>query len=255
MSDIHNTIADLMLENRKFPPSAEFKRQALVTDTSMYDDADEDYQGFWARQSSDLLTWSSDWSTICEWELPYAKWFVGGELNVSYNCLDRHVEAGRGDKVAFHWEGEPGDTRSITYADLLAEVQRFANALKGLGVEKGDRVAIYMPMIPELPMALLACARIGAAHSVVFGGFSADSLSDRINDAEAKVLITADGGWRRGQAALLKPTVDVALADTSSITGVVVVQRTGASGDESEIPMTEGRDHWYHELMAEADPV
>ncbi|HEY4610183.1 MAG TPA: AMP-binding protein, partial [Ilumatobacteraceae bacterium] len=204
MSDSHNTIADLMLENRKFPPSGEFKRQALVTDTSMYDDADEDYQGFWARQSSDLLTWSSDWTTICEWELPYAKWFVGGQLNVSYNCLDRHVEAGRGDKVAFYWEGEPGDSRVLTYAELLDEVQRFANALKGLGVERGDRVNIYLPMIPEAAIAMLACARIGAPHSVVFGGFSAQSLSDRINDAEAKVLITADGGYRRGEVFPLK---------------------------------------------------
>jgi acetyl-CoA synthetase len=248
MSDSHNTIADLMLENRKFPPSAEFKRQALVTDTSMYDDADEDYQGFWARQSSDLLTWSSDWTTICEWELPYAKWFVGGQLNVSYNCLDRHVEAGRGDKVAFYWEGEPGDSRVLTYADLLDEVQRFANALKGLGVERGDRVNIYLPMIPEAAIAMLACARIGAAHSVVFGGFSAQSLSDRINDAEAKVLITADGGYRRGEVFPLKSAADEALATAATIEHVVVVRRGG-----NEIEMTAGRDHWYHDLIAAAD--
>ncbi|MBV9951280.1 MAG: AMP-binding protein, partial [Acidimicrobiia bacterium] len=248
-------IEDYLTEDRTFPPSEAFKEQSLVAGTFLYDEADQDFEGFWARQAADLLDWDSDCQTILEWDLPFAKWFVGGTLNVTRNCLDRHVDAGNGDRVAYHWEGEPGDTRTITYADLLAEVQRFANVLKGLGVERGDRVAIYMPMIPELPMALLACARIGAAHSVVFGGFSADSLSDRINDAEAKVLITADGGWRRGQPALLKPTVDVALADTSSITGVVVVQRTGASGDDSEIPMTEGRDHWYHELMAEADPV
>ena len=246
-------IEDYLSEDRTFPPSDEFKEQSLVAGTFLYDEADQDFEGFWARQAAELLDWDREWDTILEWEQPFAKWFVGGTLNVTRNCLDRHVEAGRGDKVAFHWEGEPGDTRTITYAELLAEVQRFANALKGLGVERGDRVAIYMPMIPELPMALLACARIGAAHSVVFGGFSADSLSDRINDAEAKVLITADGGWRRGQAALLKPTADVALVDTPSITGVVVVQRTGASGDDAEIPMTEGRDHWYHDLVAAAD--
>src|SRR3954454_1590265 len=249
MSDSHNTIADLMLENRKFPPSAEFKRQALVTDTSMYDDADEDYQGFWARQSSDLLTWSSDWTTICEWELPYAKWFVGGQLNVSYNCLDRHVEAGRGDKVAFYWEGEPGDSRVLTYAILLDEVQRFANALKELGVTRGDRVNIYLPMIPEAAIAMLACARIGAAHSVVFGGFSAQSLSDRINDAEAKVLITADGGYRRGDVFPLKPAADEALQSTPTIEHVVVVRRGG-----NDVTMQDGRDVWYHDIVAEASP-
>jgi len=248
MSDSHNTIDDLMLENRKFPPSAEFKRQALVTDTGMYDDADEDYQGFWARQSHDLLTWSSDWTTICEWELPFAKWFVGGQLNVTYNCLDRHVEAGRGDKVAFYWEGEPGDSRVLTYADLLDEVQRFANALKSLGVAKGDRVNIYLPMIPEAAIAMLACARIGAAHSVVFGGFSAQSLSDRINDAEAKVLITADGGYRRGDVFALKSAADEAIATAPSIDHVVVVRRGG-----NEIEMVDGRDHWYHDLIAAAD--
>jgi acetyl-CoA synthetase len=248
MSDSHNTIDDLMLENRKFPPTAEFKRQALVTDTGMYDDADEDYQGFWARQSHDLLTWSSDWTTICEWELPFAKWFVGGQLNVTYNCLDRHVEAGRGDKVAFYWEGEPGDSRVLTYADLLDEVQRFANALKSLGVAKGDRVNIYLPMIPEAAIAMLACARIGAAHSVVFGGFSAQSLSDRINDAEAKVLITADGGYRRGDVFPLKSAADEAIATAPSIDHVVVVRRGG-----NEIEMVDGRDHWYHDLIAAAD--
>ncbi len=250
MSDNHNTIDDLMLENRKFPPSADFKRQALVTDTSLYDDADEDYHGFWARQAADLLTWSTDWQTICEWKLPFAKWFVGGQLNVSYNCLDRHVEAGRGDKVAFYWEGEPGDARVLTYASLLDEVQRLANALKDLGVRRGDRVNIYLPMIPEAAVAMLACARIGAAHSVVFGGFSAQSLSDRINDAEAKVLITADGGYRRGEVFPLKPAADDAIATTPTIEHVVVVRRGG-----NEVDMIEGRDHWYHDLVTAADPV
>ncbi len=250
MSDNHNTIDDLLLENRKFPPSADFKRRALITDTSLYDEADEDYQGFWARQAADLLTWSTDWQTICEWKLPFAEWFVGGQLNVSYNCLDRHVEAGRGEKVAFYWEGEPGDARVLTYASLLDEVQRFANALKDLGVQRGDRVNIYLPMIPEAAVAMLACARIGAAHSVVFGGFSAQSLSDRINDAEAKVLITADGGYRRGEVFPLKPAADDAIATTPTIEHVVVVRRGG-----NEVDMIEGRDHWYHDLVTAADPM
>ncbi len=214
MADQDDTIQALLDENRTFPPSAAFKQQALVADTSLYDEANRDYQGFWARQAAELLTWRQDWHTICDWDLPYSKWFVGGQLNVSENCLDRHVAAGRGDKVAFHWEGEPGDTRTITYADLLDEVQRFANVLKGLGVKQGDRVNIYLPMIPEAAVAMLACARIGAPHSVVFGGFSAHSLIDRINDAEAKVLITADGGHRRGEVFPLKPAADEAIAQT-----------------------------------------
>jgi acetyl-CoA synthetase len=238
------TIEALYLEERTFPPSEEFKKDALVVGTWMYDDAAQDYEGFWARQAADLLDWSEEWHTILEWELPFAKWFVGGRLNVAYNCVDRHVEAGRGDKVAFHWEGEPGDTRAITYAELRDEVARFANVLKSLGVGKGDRVNIYMPMIPELPVAMLACARIGAPHSVVFGGFSADALRDRINDAEAKVLVTADGGWRRGTAVPLKANADAALEGTPSIEHVVVVRRT-----EADITMVEGRDRWYHDLM------
>jgi acetyl-CoA synthetase len=247
------TIEDYLLENRTFPPPDDFKAGAHVVSSDIYDEADRDYQGFWAREAANLLHWDTEWDTICEWDLPYAKWFVGGKLNASYNCLDRHVEAGLGDRVAFHWEGEPGDTRTITYADLLGDVQRFANVLKGLGVVKGDRVAIYLPMIPEIAVAVLACARIGAPHSVVFGGFSADSLADRINDAECKVVITADGGWRRGKPGLLKPTADVAVANTTTVEHMVVVQRTGASGGPTDTAMTEGRDHWYHDLMAEAD--
>ena len=243
-------IDDLMAENRRFPPSDSFKKTALVTDTGLYDDGDADYEGFWARQAADLLHWNTDWHTICEWELPFAKWFIGGQLNVAYNCLDRHVLAGKGDKVAIHWEGEPGDTRTITYAELLDEVQRFANALKGLGVGKGDRVNIYLPMIPEAAIAMLACARIGAAHSVVFGGFSSQSLADRINDAEAKALITADGGYRRGEVFPLKSQADEAMASTPSITACVVVQR-----GNNDVEMQTGRDHWYHELIAAADPV
>ena len=250
MTDEHDTIDALMDEQRLFPPSAAFKAQALAVDTSLYDEANVDYQGFWAKQAESLLDWSTDWHTICEWELPYSKWFVGGELNVSFNCLDRHVLAGKGDKVAFHWEGEPGDSRTITYSDLLGEVQQFANVLKGLGVQRGDRVNIYLPMIPEAAVAMLACARIGAAHSVVFGGFSAQSLTDRINDAEAKVLITADGGYRRGEVFPLKAAADEAVEGTPTIEHVVVVRRGG-----NAVEMVDGRDHWYHELMATADPV
>jgi acetyl-CoA synthetase len=248
------TIEDYFLEDRTFPPPEDFTRDALITSADVYDEAERDWQGFWAKQAAELVTWFEDWHTVLEWDLPFAKWFVGGKLNVAYNCLDRHVEEGRGDRVAYHWEGEPGDTRTITYADLLAEVQRFANVLRGLGVQRGDRVAIYMPMIPELPVAMLACARIGAAHSVVFGGFSADSLADRINDAECKVLVTADGGFRRGQAHLLKPIADVAIASTPSIEDVVVVRRVGGheAAGEASVELVEGRDHWYHDLMADA---
>jgi acetyl-CoA synthetase len=246
MSDQH-TIDALMAENRTFPPPDWFKDEALVVGTFLYDEAARDDEGFWARQAADLVQWSQPWDTILDWQLPFAKWFVGGKLNVSENCLDRHVAAGRGDKVAFHWEGEPGDTRTITYAELLDDVRRFANVLKSLGVGKGDRVNIYLPMIPEAAVAMLACARIGAPHSVVFGGFSAQSLADRINDAEAKVLVTADGGYRRGEVFPLKPAADEALAQTSTIEHVVVVKRGG-----NEVEMVDGRDHWYDELMHDA---
>jgi acetyl-CoA synthetase len=246
----HDTIDALQWEKRKFPPSDAFKKNTLVAGTFLYDEANKDYEAFWARQASELVAWDTSWDTICEWNLPYSKWFVGGKLNVSYNCLDRHVIAGKGDKVAFHFEGEPGDTRTITYSQMLDEVQKFANVLKGLGVNKGDRVNIYLPMIPEAAVAMLACARIGAVHSVVFGGFSSQALSDRINDAEAKVLITADGGYRRGEVFALKPQADEAVASTPSITAVVVVKRGG-----NEVDMQAGRDHWYHELMAKADAV
>ncbi len=240
-------INDLLLEQRKFPPSSAFSSNALVSNNALYDEAKKDYKAFWERQAKELVSWAKPWDTVCEWDLPFAKWFVGGQLNVSYNCLDRHVEAGRGDKVAIHFEGEPGDTRTITYAQLLDEVKKFANALKSLGVQKGDRINIYLPMIPEAAVAMLACARIGAAHSVVFGGFSSQALADRINDAEAKVLITADGGYRRGEVFALKPQADEALANTPSIQHVVVVQR-----GKNEVSMQAGRDHWYHELMASA---
>jgi len=249
------TIEDFLVEGRTFAPSDSFKAESLLADDSVYDDAATDYEAFWARQAHDLLSWQRSWDSVLEWDLPFAKWFVGGQLNVSENCLDRHVRAGIGDRVAFHWEGEPGDTRTLTYSDLLAKVERFANVLKDLGVTKGDKVAIYLPMIPELPISLLACARIGAAHSVVFGGFSADSLADRINDAQCKVLITADGGWRRGKPGLLKPTADVAVANCPSIETVVVVDRIASSGGEATIDWVEGRDHWFHDLMADAEPT
>jgi acetyl-CoA synthetase len=243
-SDHHDTIDALSAENRKFPPSEDFKADALVTGTFLYDEAAEDDEAFWARQASDLVDWAEPWDTVLEWDLPDAKWFVGGKLNVAYNCLDRHVLNGKGDKIAIHWEGEPGDTRTITYRALLDEVSQFANVLKGLGVEQGDRVNIYLPMVPEAAVAMLACARIGAAHSVVFGGFSSQALADRINDADAKVLVTADGGYRRGEVFPLKPAADEACAHAPSIEHVVVVKRGG-----NDVDMVDGRDHWYHDLM------
>jgi acetyl-CoA synthetase len=241
------TIEDFFIEDRVFPPPAAFVADALVTDEAMYAEAEADYEAFWARQARELVSWYDDFDTTLEWELPFARWFVGGTLNVSYNCLDRHVEAGRGDKVAYHWEGEPGDTRTITYAELLIEVCKFANVLKGLGLQRGDRVAIYMPMIPELPVAMLACTRIGVAHSVIFGGFSPDSIIDRVNDGEAKAIITADGGYRRGAVAPLKPAVDEAVASTPTVENVIVVQRGG-----NGVEMVAGRDHWWHQLMESA---
>lgn len=247
MAETPETIDDLLAENRHFPPPAEFAAQALTFGVDLRGEAAADTQAYWARHAKELLTWNQPWHTVCEWNLPFAQWFVGGTLNVAYNCVDRHVEAGNGARVAIHWEGEPGDTRTITYADLLDEVQRFANVLLGLGVGRGDRVNLYLPMIPEAVVAMLACARIGAAHSVVFGGFSAQSLSDRINDASAKVLITADGGWRRGEVFPLKPQADAAVESAPTIEHVVVVQR-----GNNPVDMLEGRDHWYHDLMANA---
>jgi acetyl-CoA synthetase len=244
-------IDDFLLEERRFPPPEGFAARAVVSDDSVYARADTDVEGFWAEQAR-TLDWYREWQKVLEWDLPFARWFVGGTLNVSVNCLDRHVAAGHGDRVAYFFEGEPGDRRSITYGDLLADVERFANVLKGLGVRRGDRVAIYMPMIPELPVAMLACTRVGAAHSVVFGGFSPDALRDRINDAEARVLVTADGGWRRGSVVALKEHADVALAATPSIEHVVVARRTGDAG--GTVPMTAGRDAWWDDLMADAAP-
>ena len=250
MVDEVHAIDALSYEQRTFPPSTEFKANAIVSDQSLYLEGERDFEAYWARHARELISWAQPFTKTLEWDLPYAEWFSDGTLNVSYNCLDRQVLAGRGDKVAFYWEGEPGDSRVITYSQLLDEVQRFANVLKNLGIKKGDRVNIYLPMIPEAAVAMLACARIGAAHSVVFGGFSSQSLSDRINDAEAKLLITADGGWRRGEVFPLKSQADEALKSTTTIEHVVVVKR-----GNNEISMTPGRDVWYHEAIAEADAV
>jgi acetyl-CoA synthetase len=233
----------LLQEGRTFPPPDDFRKDALVTDAAVYADAERDWQGYWAAQAL-ALDWYQEWHTIVDWELPFAKWFAGGTLNVAHNCLDRHVDAGHGDQVAYHWEGEPGDTRTITYRDLLEESSRLANLLRSLGVQKGDRVAIYMGMVPELPAALLACARIGAPHSVVFGGFTATSLRDRIDDAQAKVLITADGAWRRGSVIALKDIADDAVAQTPSIEHVLVLRRT-----ENDVQMQDGRDIWWHDTV------
>jgi acetyl-CoA synthetase len=237
------TLENLLNEDRQFAPPAEFAANANVTEEA-YQQAAEDRLGFWATQAR-RLTWAKEWDDVLDWSNPpFAKWFVGGQLNVAYNCLDRHIEAGRGSKIAIHWEGEPGDQRSITYTDLHRSVCQAANALTGLGVVAGDRVAIYMPMIPEAAIAMLACARLGAPHSVVFGGFSVDALANRIQDAQAKVVITADGGYRRGNVSALKPTVDEAAAECPSVQHVLVVRRTG-----QDVGWTEGRDTWWHDVV------
>ncbi len=241
-------IENLFAERRTFPPSAAFVAQANAK-ADLYAEAERDFVGFWERRARERLAWDVPFETTLEWNPPFAKWFVGGKLNVSYNCVDRHVENGLGDKVAYHWIGEPGDTRTLTYADLQREVGKAANALLELGVRTGDRVAIYMPMIPELPIAMLACARIGAPHTVIFGGFSAEALSGRINDCGAKVLITADGGYRRGKEVGLKHHADEALASAPTIEHAIVVNRTGHG-----VHMVEGRDHWWHELVDRQSP-
>jgi len=240
----------LLQENRKFSPSAEFRRNAHVSDHALYGQSPE---AFWESQANQL-EWFEKWKTVCEWKPPHAKWFIGGKLNISVNCVDRHIKTYRRNKAALIWEGEPGDRRTLTYWDLYVEVQKFANVLKRMGVKRGDRVAIYMPLIPEVAIAMLACTRVGAIHSVVFGGFSPESLRDRINDAQAKLLITADGGYRRGAVVPLKRNADKAIEECPTIENVVVVQRRpGAGGDEAFADMKEGRDHWWHRLMREAD--
>ena len=250
-----NDIDVLLQENRKFPPSDEFRAAAQVTSPDIYEDAARDPEAYWAKMAGQLQ-WIRPWDTVLEWKPPHAQWFIGGKLNVSANCLDRHLDGPRRDAPAIIWEGEPGDERTVTYAELHAEVVKFGSALRSLGVTKGDRVAIYLPMIPEAAIAMLACARIGAIHSVVFGGFSPESLRDRINDAECKVLITADGSYRRGQVVALKRNADTALEETPSIEKVVVVQRwlvaEGAKGAGIEAAMKPGRDIWYHDLVSQA---
>lgn len=246
---------NLSQENRRFAPSAEFAANAVVT-AADYAEADADRPAFWAKQARELLSWSKDFTQALDWsDPPFAKWFVGGEVNAAYNALDRHVEAGNGDRVAIYFEGEPGDTRTYTYAQLTEEVKKAANAFESLGVAKGDRVAVYLPMIPEAVITLLACARIGAIHSVVFGGFSAEALRSRIDDAEAKLVVTADGTYRRGKPSALKPAVDEALSHEGDGTGhtvqnVVVVKRNGQAVDWHE-----GRDHWWADTVGAASPT
>ena len=240
------SLSSLLDERRTFPPSDEFKQRANWNDPSIYHRAAKDPEGFWAEQAKNL-DWFTSWQRVLEWNAPWAKWFVGGKLNVTYNCVDRHAHSARRNKAAILWEGEPGDSRVLTFGMLEREVNRFANALKSSGVARGDRVAIYMGMIPELAVAMLACAKIGAAHSVVFGGFSAEALRERINDAKAKILITADGAWRRGSVVALKASVDDALAGTPTIEKVVVVERVGKA---APISMKPGRDFWWHDIVA-----
>ncbi len=247
-------ISTLLQEQRLFRPAPGFKRAAHVRTKRVYEESSAARSRFWAKQAREL-DWIKPWKRVLDWQPPHAKWFVGGKLNASVNCLDRHIGSATKNKVALLWEGEPGDRRAITYWELYREVNRFANVLKSLGVDKGDRVAIYMPMIPEVVVAMLACARIGAPHSVVFGGFSAESLRDRINDAKCKVVITADIGYRRGQIVPLKRNVDEALEDTPSVKHAIVVRRRAhAQYDDALMHMKSGRDHWYHDLMANGQP-
>ena len=242
---------DLLHENRSFPPPPAFRSKARIQDEQIYAEAERDPEAFWAK-FADELEWSRRWDKVLDWNPPHAKWFVGGQLNVSVNCLDRHVRSARRNQPAIVWEGEPGDRRTLTYAELFRDVSKFANVLRSLGIRKGDRVAIYMPLVPELAVAMLACARIGAVHNVVFGGFSAEALRDRINDAKARLLITADGGYRRGQVVPLKKVADEAVTGAPSIEHVIVVER--GAGLVAGASMESGRDRWYHDLMKDAAP-
>ncbi len=245
---VENTgsIEALLQEDRTFPPPEAFVRQANVSDPNVYAEAAADPEAFWARFAAEL-DWFKPWDKVLEWNPPYAQWFVGGQLNASYNCIDRHLASARRNKAAIIWEGEPGDRQVYTYWDLYREVCRFANGLKSLGVQKGDRVTIYLPMVPELPIAMLACARVGAAHSVIFGGFSAESIRDRLDDSQSKVMITADGGYRRGGIVQLKQNADASLEGATPVEKVVVVRRTGHADDR----MVDGRDVWWHDLVAD----
>ncbi|MGH2977633.1 MAG: AMP-binding protein, partial [Gaiellaceae bacterium] len=239
----HHAIETMFLEDRTYPPPEDFAAQA----NAQPDIYDVPFEDFWEREGRERISWFEPFSELYEWEPPYAKWYLGGKLNVCFNCVDRHVEAGDGGVVAYHWEGEPeGETRTITYADLQKDVVRFANGLKKLGVKKGTPVGIYMGMVPELPVAMLACARLGAPHTVVFGGFSADSLSGRLQDMGCEVLITQDEAWRRGTTVPLKRTADEAVDASPTVKNVIVLRRTG-----NDVPMTAGRDHWWHELATD----
>src|SRR5829696_3765326 len=245
-----------LLEQDTFPPPDDFREKALISDESIYEEADKDFEGFWEKQA-EALDWEQKWDQVLDWsDPPNAKWFVGGKLNVAYNCVDRHVEAGNGDRVAFHWRGEEGEELDITYADLHRHVQAFANALKDNGIGKGDVVGIFLPMIPEVAVAMLACARIGAIHNLVFGGFSAESVKERMAFSEAKALVTVDGARRKGKTAPIKEQVDEVMGDVKSIEKIFVVKRA-----DNDAPMTEGRDLWYHEACeaaadeCEAEPL
>ena len=248
MSTVSTQTGNEWQQDRTFPPPPPFTAQANAADPAIYDRAAEDYEGWW-ESWAEQLTWFRKWDKVLEWNPPHAQWFLGGKLNVSVNCLDRHLDGPRRDKRAIVWEGEPGDTRTLTFAELSQEVNRFSNVLKGLGLTKGDRVTLYMPMTPEAAVAMLACTRLGLIHSVVFGGFSAESLRERTNDCGAKVVITADGYWRRGGIVPLKKTTDEAVAECPTVEKVVVLQRIG---DRAECSMQEGRDLWWHDLMATA---
>src|SRR6478672_485604 len=246
MATLEDQLEEL-LDQETFAPPEGFKEQAVVSDDAIYEQA-EDYEAFWAERA-EALHWDTKWDQVLDWSNPpFAKWFVGGKLNVAYNCVDRHVEAGNGERVAYHWRGEEGEELDVTYADLHADVQKFANALKSLGVKKGDVVAIYLPMIPEVAVAMLACARLGAIHNVVFGGFSAESVRERMEFSDAKALITVDGARRKGKTAPIKQQVDEVMGDVSSLETIFVVQHTKA-----DCEMQDGRDVWFHEAMESAD--
>jgi acetyl-CoA synthetase len=251
MSDNKNQVfGDLLDEGREFPPSPEFAKNAIINDQNLYEKAKKDPLAYWEDEAR-RLHWSKPWDKVMEWDAPHAKWYTGGKINITDNCLDRHLGGARANKAALIWEGENGNVRTLTYRQLHREVSKFANCLKALGVEKGDRIAIYMPMLVEAVVAMLASSRIGAIHNVIFGGFSADSLADRINDSQCKVLITADGGWRRGQVITLKHNADRALETCPSIEHVVIVENL--PGEHHLLQFSEGRDHWYHRLMAQQD--
>jgi acetyl-CoA synthetase len=252
MSPVTSNIESVLHEERVFNPPEDFQARARINSLDelerLREEARDQPEAFWARMAEEELHWLKKWDTVLEWESPHARWFTGGKINIADNCLDRHLEGWRRNKAAIIWEGEPGEQRTLTYGQLHAEVCRFSNVLKRMGIETGDRVALYMPLVPELAIAMLACARIGATHSVIFGGFSSAALIDRINDAGCKLVVTADGGFRRGAEVRLKPAVDEALKSTPSVKGCIVVRRTG-----TRVTMEAGRDHWWHELMETVD--